>query len=189
MVIHFIACPLAQRSRACDAFAALFLCNWRLRGATLEIQKGRTVTCATTSMRSNEQGRQWGRSRLRAGRTAVRSSSSERNLSSPWKSEMLEARCWNLSSSWRRGPGVKSPSTTTRHYDMPFITSDTYHRPSTGANGRPLAAWQRSRSQRLEHDVVDDVRAGEGPRRQRDEQADSPWPLFRSDLDLENQRR
>ena len=84
---------------------------------------------------------------------------------------------------------MKSPSTTTRHYDMPFITSDTYHRPSTGANGRPLAAWQRSRSQRLEHDVVDDVRAGEGPRRQRDEQADSPWPLFRSDLDLENQRR
>ncbi len=142
MVIHFIACPLAQRSRACDAFAALFLCNWRLRGVTLEIQKGRTVTCATTSMRSNEQGRQWGRSRLRAGRTAVRSSSSERNLSSPWRSEMLEARCWNLSSSWRRGPGVKSPSTTTRHYDMPSITSDTYHRPSTGAESRPLAACE-----------------------------------------------
>ena len=97
---------------------------------------------------------------------------------------------WNLSSSWRRGPGEMSPSTTTRRPSMPSTTSTAYQGPSTGATGLPLAAWQRSRSQRLEHDVVDDVRAGEGPRRQREEQDDGLCPLFRKEPgDAENQRR
>ncbi len=83
-----------------------------------------------------------------------------------------------------------SPSTTTRRPSMPSTTSTAYQGPSTGATGLPLAAWQRSRSQRLEHDVVDDVRAGEGPRRQREEQDDGLWPLFRKEPgDAENQRR